>query len=416
MNQENKPIENEITEIQRMEDKYLRRWEITQEILVFAVTVIVVAMACFLYGRELTELAGITIMAGAGAGAVIYTIEKCRRTNHFLYDNESNLWRFTLCYLLFLSATVLFPMLPIGGWPFLAIFIALMLFSSELIGLVAGSNLLLLAILLHTNGSAADFGIYFVAGLIGILLFSTVNESFQIWQPMLISLLLQFVCLCIREVLYVNDVLNWSMFFIPAINVLVCLILLLIILKIFSFSFIYKTRDIYMDINDPECELLVELKNVSREEYYHTIHTAYLCSRIAMKLGLDDAVVKACGYYHRIGMLKNDNSWNNVEQILRENNIPDLVCNLLKEYLSPKEQVKSKEVVVLLFADTVISSINYLFSKDKNVELDYQKLIYAIFKKKIESGIIDYSDISLGEIQKMKEILVEERLYYDFLR
>ena len=50
------------------------------------------------------------------------------------------------------------------------------------------------------------------------------------------------------------------------------------------------------------------------------------------------------------------------------------------------------------------------------MQLDYPKLISAIFKKKLESGIIDYSNISFEEIQEMKKILVEEKLYYDFLR
>lgn len=416
MKQKNNPIEKETIEAQEIKDKYLRRWEILQETALFVITILVVSIAAFLYGKTIYEIAGIAILAGTGVGAVVFSIAKSRVNGSFLYDNEKFLWRFTVSYVLFLLAAVLFPLLPIGGCPFLAIFIALMLFSNEMIGVVSGTNLLLVTLLLCQDGDATSFFIYFVAGVVGILLFSTINENFQIWQPMLVSLLIQFLCLCIREVLYANDVLGWMMFLIPGINVLVCLILLLIILKIFSFSFIYKTRDIYMDINDPECALLVELKSVSREEYYHTIHTAYLCSRIAIKLGLDDAVVKACGYYHRIGMLKNDNSWENVEQILVENQIPVLVRNLLKEYLSPQEKLKSKETVVLLFADTVISSINYLFSKDKNVELDYPRLIQAIFKKKIESGIIDYSDISFGDIQTMKKILVEEKLYYDFLR
>lgn len=34
----------------------------------------------------------------------------------------------------------------------------------------------------------------------------------------------------------------------------------------------------------------------------------------------------------------------------------------------------------------------------------------------MESGILDHSEISLGDLQKMKQILVDERLYYDFLR
>ena len=203
---------------------------------------------------------------------------------------------------------------------------------------------------------------------------------------------------------------------IPAVNLLVCMILLLILLKYFSFAVIYSKRDLYMDINDPECQLLVELKNSSKDEYYHTIHTAYLCDRIARKLNMDDALVKACGYYHRIGVIKGENNWENVNAILEENQFPQRVKEVLKEYLDKSEIIRSKETVVLLFSDTVISSISYLFSKDPKIQLDYEKIIESIFKKRIESGVIEHSDLSFGELQEMKKILMEEKLYYDFLR
>lgn len=171
-----------------------------------------------------------------------------------------------------------------------------------------------------------------------------------------------------------------------------------------------------MDINDPECPLLVELKTFSREEYYRAVHTAYLCDRIAKRLHLDDAVAKACGYYHRIGIMRGENNWENVSAILQEYNFPMEVQTILKEYIDKNETILSKETVVLLFCDTVISSISYLFSQNAQANMDYQKIITAIFKKKLESGMIDYSRLSFGELQEMKKILVEEKLYYDFLR
>ena len=39
-----------------------------------------------------------------------------------------------------------------------------------------------------------------------------------------------------------------------------------------------------MEINDPECPLLVQLKELSKEEYYHAIHTAYLGDKVARLL------------------------------------------------------------------------------------------------------------------------------------
>jgi membrane-associated HD superfamily phosphohydrolase len=347
---------------------------------------------------------------------VIFSLEQSIENNDFLFDNAGHLWRFLIVYLIFLISSIVFALLPAGGWPYLVIFIGLMLFSNQIIGLSAGTVLLMLTILLGQGSTSTEFFIYFISGLVGIMVFSHVNESFKIWLPMMISLLVQMACLCIREVLFVNEKLNVQMFVVPIANIMVCLILLLIILKVFSFSTFYKKRDIYMDINDPEWKLLVDLKASSKEEYYHAIHTAYLCDRIARRLDMDDELVKACGYYHRIGMLKDGNKWETVQTILDENQFPLRVKEILKEYIDKGEQIISRETVVLLFSDTVISSIQYLFSKNPQVVLDYDKLISAIFKKKIESGIIDQSRISMGEIQEMQKILVEEKLYYDFLR
>lgn len=387
-----------------------------QEILLFVLTVALSIAAAYFYQKTLIESAGILILAVAGMGGVIFALEQSRESDGFLFDNAGHIWRFLILYLIFLVSSIVFPLLPTGGWPYLVVFIGLMLFSNQIVGLTAGTVLLMLTILLGQGRGSTDFFIYFISGLVGIMVFSYINETFKIWPPMMISLLVQMACLCIREVLFVNEKLNIQMFIIPIVNIMVCLILLLILLKVFSFSTFYKKRDIYMDINDPEWQLLVELKNSSKDEYYHAIHTAYLCDRIARRLDMDDAVVKACGYYHRIGMLKGGNSWETVQTILDENQFPLRVKEILKEYIDKSEQIISRETVVLLFSDTVISSIQYLFSKNPQVVLDYDKLIGAIFKKKIESGIIDQSRISMGEIQEMKKILVEERLYYDFLR
>ncbi len=388
-----------------------------QEAFLFLLTGAGTGAAAFLYGRTLIEAAGIVILTLLGACGLLFSMEQSAAKNSFLFDNGEHLWRFTVIYLIALAGSILFPMLPAGGWPYLAVFIGLMLFSNQMIGTFSGAVLLMISCLLcsGTDGHIRFF-VYFTGGLIGIIVFSYINISFKVGLPLLISLMVQMVCLSVQEVLYVNEKLKASMFLIPAVNLLVCLILLLVLLKYFSFSIIYKNRDQYMDINDPECSLLVELKNRSKEEYYHAIHTAYLCDRIARRLKLDDAVVKACGYYHRIGTLKGENSWENVQAILEENHFPQRVRDILKEYIDKAEIMVSKETIVLLFSDTVISSVNYLFSKDPKIQLDYAKIIEGIFKKRIESGMIDYSDLTFGELQEMKNILVEEKLYYDFLR
>ncbi len=386
------------------------------EALMLAVTSLLAGGCSYLYGNTLYETVRIVLLVILMTGITVFAIELSRIQKSFLFDNEDNLWRFMLIYILFLAGSAAFPMLPSGGWPFLAAFAGLLLFSNQLIGICSGSTLLLMTILLGKTYTMEDFLIYFVGGVASVMFFSGINESFKVGLPLLLSLVIQFLCLCIHEVLMVNETLHIEMFLIPFANILICLFLLLIILKVFSFVIIYRNQDRYMDINDPECPLLVELKNYSRDEYYHAVHTAYLCDRIARRLMLDEDAAKASGYYHKIGLLKGQNSWENTRLVLEEYHFPEKVHEILREYLDEGERISSKETVVLLISDTVISSIHYLFSKDKTAQLDYEKLIQAVFKKKEEDGLIRYSQISLGELEEMKKILTEEKLYYDFLR
>lgn len=393
-----------------------RKGSLFQEAAILAVTAAAAAAAAFLYGKTQIETVKIVLFMVIASGCVIFSIEESREQKTFLFDNELYLWRFTVIYLLFLTGSVLFPLLPSAGWPFLATFVGLMLFSNQVIGMCAGTTLLMLTVLLGNAPSIDTLFVYFVSGMTGVIVFSYVNEEFKVGVPILVSLLMQVICLCIQSVLLVNETLAVQMFLIPLVNTMVCLILLLIILKFFSYSTIYRHRDMYIDINDPEGQLLSELKSFSKEEYFHAVHTAYLCDRMAKKLNLNAAVAKACGYYHKIGVLKGENTWENVSAVLIENEFPQPVKDILEEYLEENKRLISKEAVILMFSETVISSLTYLFSKNPNNELDYDKLIQAVFKKKMESGIIRYSNITLGELDEMKKILTRENLYYDFLR
>lgn len=385
-----------------------------QEAGILILTAVVSGITAFLYKDTQYEIVKVIVLSVVSAGCTIFAIEESRIESSFLFDNVSHLWRFSLLYLIFLMGSMVFPLLPGGGWPYLAIFTGFMLFSNRLVGMCAGSTLLLISVLL-SNGTSDLFVIYFISGMTGVLLFSAIDESFQVGWSLFSSLLILMVCLCLHDVMMANEALNPAIILVPVINTMVCLMLLLILLKFFSVSIIYRTRDTYMDINDPECPLLVELKEHSKEEYYHAIHTAYLCDRIAKKLNLDDAAAKAGGYYHKIGVMKGKGNFENAQLVLNEYHFPDKAMEVLKEYLGEGEIV-SKETVVLLFSDTVISSLTYLFSKDHDVKLDYKKLIETIFEKKIESGILNHSKISICEMEEMKKILMEENLYYDFLR
>ncbi len=202
-------------------------------------------------------------------------------------------------------------------------------------------------------------------------------------------------------ILFENEKLNLDMLLIPFTNLALTCVLLIVILKLFFHLVIYKYRERYLVINDPECPLLVQLKEHSKEEYYRAVHTAYLSDKISKKLGFDD---------------QGENSWENVRDICLEYDFPPEVLAILQEFLQKDGKLLHKESAVLYFADAVVSSILFLIAKDADVKLDYDQIIDTIFRKKQEDACFGDCEISLRELNRMKLIFKEEKLYYDFLR
>lgn len=381
----------------------------------FMLAGIIALAGTILHKGEMEEMLRNTVMVMTGTGMVIFSFAMEEINKRFIYRNEGRYGRFSLMYLGGLLAAVFLPYLPVTGWPFLVIFVLLGVFSDTATGVMAGSVCLLLSV--HfAGGDFAIFWLYFVSGVVGCLVFSMLDDEFRVMLPLFISVAVLMLCLTANEILFTPVKLSAAQFLIPAINLLVCCILLLISLKIFSSAVIHRNREKYMEINDPEFPLLVQLKDMSKEEYYHAVHTAYLSDRIARRLELDDAAAKACAYYHRIGKLKGENTWENVSAICNEYHFPPNTKKILKEYVDESEKVVSKETIVVLFADCIVSSILYLFEKDPMAQLDYAQLINTVFQKKLETDELWWNEISLSQIREMKKIFIEEKLYYDFLR
>lgn len=393
------------------ESKFKKIYEIIIAIAnIFSVTLISVLM-----NNDIVTVVKNVIIISILTIALVFVFNMDILKDNLLYNNKYFIKRYFISYLAFLIIAIICAYLPVEGWIFICVFITLSLFSSVNIGFVSGMTLLTVSILLSQNTGLAYLE-YAIPGLIGIILFSSLDNDFNVLRPIVISISFQFLTICLGEILIANKAFSFLLFLIPFINVLISFIVLLFVLKMVSFSFIYEASDRLLDVIDLEFELLTELKNTSKEEYDSVIFTAALCSKLANSLGLSESLVKACGYYYHIGVIRGDNSWDTVYDILINHKIPDEVIELLREYLDENTPIKSKETVVLLIADTVISSIKYLFSKDKDAKIDYERLILAVFDKKITTGMISDSKISFEDINIMKKTLINEKLFYDFLR
>ena len=336
------------------------------------------------------------------------------REKGFFYNNDRHPGRFFGVYAAGLVLVLVNCFVPDKLWLFLPLSVMLMLTSGLQTG-VCSYMLLLYLQMMMTGAEPAVFFAYACVGMIGITLFSHLDIDFLFGVPLFSGLVLVFAALLTME--YVSSgCLQFDAFLYAAINVFVSFLVLTFALKYVSYHILHKNRDKYQEINDPEYALLTELKKTSQRAYYHAVHTAYFSEKIARMIGADEMLSKAGGYYHKIGKMRGTNNLKNALEIAKEYHFPPELVQLLKEYGGKNTVLRSKEAAIVILADAMVSSVMFLFEKDRNAALDYEQIVSVVFKKQMYSGILDYCDLTMEQMKRIRSMFAEETLYYDFLR
>lgn len=254
-----------------------------------------------LWGKQLSVENALrdAVMAALGLAVAGFILRREVLDHHLDYDNGEHPMRFWIavwCSFVFSAACAF---LPAGGWPFLAVFVLLSLFSNLPVGIVFSGVFLMIATL--WGQSVGIFFLYFISGVFAACLFQHLEQEFAIGIPLFLSLLCLLLCEVANVVLLANEHLSLEQFLVPAANLIVSGILLLGILKIFSGTVVFRDRVKYLELNDTENQVLIKYREEDRSEYFLCVHTAYFCERIANRLELDKDALKCAGLYHRKG-------------------------------------------------------------------------------------------------------------------
>lgn len=382
--------------------------------ILVVITVLLVTAGGFLKHAGGAELLRNAILAGTGAflTCFLFLSEKDRLSEK--NTPPARTCCFVISYGICLVVSLCCAFLPPAGWPFLVVFVMMSLFCGFLPGICGGISFLTFSVLL-SGADVGVFALYALTGLLGACLFSRLDEKYRIALPLFVSLSFLFAAETACVVLFANETLKWELFLIPALNVIISLILLLILLKVYSGMEIFKYRIKYLEINDQEFELLVNIKEKDKNAYYRAVHAAYFSERIAQALSLDADAAKTAAYYANAGILYKEPE-KDLEDTFVSYGFPPYARQLLRELTGKNTGIRHKEAAVVYMADAVISSILYLFEKKQDTKTDYAAVIETVFQKKRESGSLKNSELTFAEWNRMKKIFKEEKLYYDFLR
>ena len=366
----------------------------------------------YIINRPVSEIIRNTITFLWSTLVILFLWYQSKLHNNLEYDNAHHPLRFLVVFTICFGLSMAMVFAPTSSWVFLSIMVVLAMFSNTIIGLTAGSILLLITSSLSFSADMYVFYLYFMIGLIGVSFFRNLDLDFRVAGPLFLSGIASLVLQSAYIVIFENQPFSLSIMFMPILNVFINMVLLFLSLKFFSKLSMYLLQDKYSDINDQEFPIMAELKKNNKESYFEAIHTAYLGERIARKLNINDKAVKGCCYYYKLAGNIIEASDGTMVPISEYYDFPEDLKDLIRE--CDRGIYGSKESCVVLTSNKIIRSI--LMAGKNNSSIPYEDIIDAVFVQMIHNNLLESCDISIRELKMMKKIYIEEKLYYDFLR
>lgn len=356
-----------------------------------------------------------SVISLALCGLVVMGFEININKHKMLFSQNISSGLFVFIFLLGVCLLPILMFINTTCFPYIFFALALMMCSNEIEGMSAYFCMIIFAYLLGVVNETYLI-VYLLAGVTTIILFQGIGQQYRYKTPLICSILLMIVYETAVVVISKGNKTVFEDFVYPFINAFVNLICMVFFLKYFSFCVIHKNYDKLKELTQTEYPLMNELKTYSVKEYHHALHMAYFCDKLAAKLDVNTYLLKAGGYYLRIGKMADGNFVDNIKKIAKEHHFPKELTDLITECSLPKNKIHSKEAAILVLCDAVITSISYIFEKDNNARPDYEQIVGIVLKKKIDSGILDECYLTMSDYAVIKKIFVEEKVYYDFLR
>ena len=316
-------------------------------------------------------------------------------------------------------------------------------------------------------GIATDFDfsiaiVYILGGIFSTYMVSKVSQRSAVMKAGFISsLVLAFLFLTIN--LIGGEIKTIALYTVlGVVNGIICAIIAIGFLPFIESTFNIVTAMGLLELSNTDQPLLKQLLISAPGTYNHSILVGHLAESAAKSIGADSLLVKVAALYHDLGKMKrpeyfyeNQKDIENIHDRLNpslsrqiisnhikdgldmavKNKIPRKVLNIisqhhgssiityfyekqkdrelitngssngLKEHFRyPARKPQSKEAAILMLADSTEAAVR---SIDKMTPKKIEKMINDIFEDRLKDGQLNETDMTVKEINTVKETLVD---------
>lgn len=288
--------------------------------------------------------------------------------------------------------TVLMMLIPYEFRPMMAVFMIMTLMSGIDTGLICALSVSVAVSFLYGAEQEFLYGTLII-GAFSCFVADAVKDKIKF---IISTIVLFFIAFFINGVFqyYNTNVFDYGFAGISLVSVAITLI---IFINVYAFV---KPKSVEPYIRESS-EPVRDIKEKSISLYYHSQEVAELAKAGGEKIQCNARLAYAGGLLHDIGKTKDgDDNIKTGLIIANKYGMPREIKAIMVEYDGKHRPPSSKEAALVMLADSVISSIEYLKASGKDVS--EKKIIDNVFNVRLSTGILDKSGLSVGELSKIK--------------
>jgi len=244
---------------------------------------------------------------------------------------------------------------------------------------------LLFAIFISFLGASVDGGDFnvatslFIGSLTGALFSFRIRRRFEVIRAVVLAGLAHFMAAFImehRDVSFAVTELDWDLFLICSINVLISLAIVLTFQPIFEYVFRIVTNISLLELSDFNHPLLRKLILEAPGTYQHSLVVANLSESAAEAIGANALLARVGAYYHDIGKLlkpdyfvENLVNYRDVHKNLKPSMSKLIIFNHVKEgaELAKRHHLNPK-IIDFIFQHHGKTLVYYFYQRAKELE------------------------------------------------
>lgn len=161
------------------------------------------------------------------------------------------------------------------------------------------------------------------------------------------------------------------------------------------------------DVLATDYRLRLRLQEYSEQLFQHSLKISNIAAQAAEYMNGNVLLAQAGGLYHEIGRIVDEKNYiNEGERLLREEGCPEELIAVIRQHTA-SEKPQSPEAAIVLLADYIISTSDYLEKAGRRKEISDEKLVNTIFSNRLNKGNLDEAGLSKEEIEQLREYFAE---------